>query len=203
VTRLLDAEDPMLSAEAAGIVSRLGLAEAAEGLIEAAKRPEAIARRAAIEALGRFESEEANRAVAAALEDPDPAVRVAAVTAVAQRDGPEAEEAIRRAIGSRAFVTRDAGEQMAFLKGLVALSGDAAVDTLSELLNGRRWWFLRHAPALRASAARALALVSTPAAVEALREARKDRTATVAHAVRVSLRHIGQDPDSALEGDDV
>jgi HEAT repeat protein len=198
VTRLLDAEDPMLSAEAAGIVSRLGLSGAVEGLIKAAQRPEAIARRAAIEALSHIDSEEANRAVTAALDDSDETVRVAAVTAAALRHGPEAADAIRRAIGSRGFATRDAGEQMAFLKSLVALSGDAAVETLSELLNGRHWWFLRHAPSLRASAARALAIVGTPAAVEALREAENDRTAAVAHAVRVSLRHIGDDPDSAL-----
>jgi HEAT repeat protein len=204
VTRLLGAEDPMLSAEAAGIVSRLGLSDAVEGLIKAAQRPEAIARRAAIEALGHIDSEEANRAVTAALDDSDAIVRVAAVTAAALRDGREAADAIRRAIGSRGFATRDAGEQMAFLKSLVALSGETAVETLSELLNGRHWWFLRHAPALRASAARALAIVGTPAAVEALREAENDRTATVAHAVRVSLRHIGDDPDSAspAEGDE-
>jgi len=204
VTRLLDAEDPMLAAEAASIVSRLGLSDAVEGLVEAARRPEAIARRAAIEALGHIDSDEAIRVVAGALEDADPAVRVAAVTAATRRDGPEAEEAIRRAVGSRGFSTRDAGEQMAFLKGLVALSGDEAVETLAELLNGRRWWFMRHAPSLRASAARALAIVGTPEAVEALREAREDRTAAVAHAVRVSLRHIGQDPESesALEGDE-
>lgn len=204
VTRLLNAEDPMLAAEAAGIVSRLGLPDAVEGLLEAARRPEAIARRAAIEALGHIDADEANGAVAAALEDSDPAVRVAAVTAATRRDGPEAEEAIRRVVGARGFATRDAGEQMAFLKGLVALSGDGAVETLSELLNGRRWWFMRNAPSLRASAARALAIVGTPEAVEALREAQDDRTAAVAHAVRVSLRHIGQDPESepAVEGDE-
>lgn len=204
VTRLLKAEDPMLSAEAAGIVSRLGLPGAVEGLVEASRRPEAIARRAAVEALGHVDSEEASRAIVAALDDSDPAVRVAAVTAATLRDGPEVEEAIRRAVGARGFASRDAGERMAFLKGLVALSGDAAVEALAELLNGRRWWFIRHAPSLRASAARALAIVGTPEAVEALQEAREDRTASVAHAVRVSLRHIGQDPDSAseLEGDE-
>lgn len=202
VTRLLDAEDPMLSAEAAGIVSRLGLPGAVEGLIEAAQRTETIARRAAIEALGHIDSADAKHAVAAALEDPDPAVRVAAVTAAAEHGGPEAEEAVRRAVGARAFANREAGEQMAFLKSLVALCGDEAVDTLSALLNGRRWWLLRFAPALRASAARALAIAGTPEAVEALEEARHDRRASVAHAVRVSLRHVGQDPDSALEGDE-
>lgn len=204
VTRLLNAEDPMLSAEAAGIVSRLGLPDAVEGLIDATRRPEAIARRAAIEALGHIDSDEAIRAITSGLEDSDAAVRVAAVTAATERGGPEAEEAIRRAIGARGFATRDAGEQMAFLKGLVALSGDDAIATLSELLNGRRWWFIRHAPSLRASAARALAIVGTPEAVAALREAENDRTAAVAHAVRVSLRHIGQDPESesSLEGDE-
>jgi HEAT repeat protein len=204
VTRLLNAEDPMLSAEAAGIVSRLGLSGAVEGLIEAARRPEAIARRAAIEALGHIDSEEANRAIVAGLEDSDPAVRVAAVAAASRRDGPEAEEAIRRAVGARGFAARDAGEQMAFLKGLVALNGDAAVESLAELLTGRRWWFARHAPSLRAIAARALAIVGTPEAVEALQAARNDRTATVAHAVRASLRHIGHEPGSTspLEGDE-
>lgn len=196
VTRLLNAEDPMLSAEAAGIIARLDLQGAVEALIEAAQRPEAIARRAAIEALGHVDSDEANRTVVAALEDSDPAVRVAAVAATAERNGPEAAEAIRRVIGTRHFATRDAGEQMAFLKGLVAVSGDGAVGILSELLNGRRLWFMRHAPSLRASAARALAIVGTPAAVEALDEARDDRTAAVAHAVRVSLRHVGQDPEA-------
>ena len=204
VTRLLGAEDPMLSAEAAGIVSRLGLPDAVEGLVEAARRPEAIARRAAIEALGNIESDEGDLTVVAALEDSDPAVRVAAVTAATRRDGPEAEEAIRRAISARGFEMRDAGEQMVFLKGFVALSGDDAVETLSELLNGRRWWFVRHAPSLRASAARALAIVGTPEAAEALREAQDDRTAAVADAVRLSLRHIEHDPDSEppIEGDE-
>jgi len=190
VTRLLNADDPMLSAEAAGIVSRLHLPDATPALVEASRRSEAIARKAAIEALGHTDSEDAKQAVVVALDDSDAGVRVAAVTAATLLDGPRAEQAIRRAVESRGFASRDAGEQMAFLKALVTLSGDEAVAVLDELLNGRRWWFVRHATTLRATAARALAMIGTSDASESLRRAQNDRTTSVASAVRVSLRHI-------------
>jgi len=204
VTRLLQAEDPMLAAEAAGIVARLGVEDALEGLIEAARRPEAVARRAAVAALGETDSDRARQTVFSSLEDEEAAVRVAAVGALTHLGGPRAEEAIREEVSSRGFASRDAPEQMAYLKGLVAMSGDEAVAPLAGLLNGRRWWGGRHAPALRASAARALAMIGTPEAVAALREADDDRASTVAHAVRVSLRHIEAGPASAasVEGEE-
>lgn len=204
VTRLLRAEDPMLAAEAAGIVARLGVEDAVEGLIEAAQRPEAVTRRAAVAALGETDSERACQTLFSSLDDEDAAVRVAAVGALTHLGGPRAEEAIREEVSSRGFASRDAAEQMAYLKGLVAMSGDGAVAPLAGLLNGRRWWGGRHAPALRASAARGLAMVGTPEAVAALREAADDRASTVAHAVRVSLRHVEASSDSAasVEGDE-
>lgn len=204
VTRLLQAEDPMLSAEAAAIVARLGVEDAVEGLVEAARRPEAVARRAAINALGQTDSELARQVVFGALEDEEATVRVAAVQALTRLGGAEAERAIGDAVSARGFESRDTAEQMAYLKGLVAVSGDEAVGPLGELLNGRRWWGGRHGAALRASAARALALIGTTDAVAELRKAADDRTSTVAHAVRVSLRHVESEPDATppVEGEE-
>ncbi|MFW6088235.1 MAG: HEAT repeat domain-containing protein, partial [Gemmatimonadota bacterium] len=199
VTRLLQAEDPMLSAEAAGIVSRLEVPGALDGLVEAAGRPEAIARRAAIEALGKLDSPDASRVVADALRDEDAAVRVAAVTALARRDSPDVESAIRDEVSARGFASRDPAEQMAHLKALVKVSGAAATGVLGEILNGRRWVLFRYPSALRGSAARALALVGTPEAVEELRKAESDGSSTVSHAVRVSLRHIEKGPEPSPE----
>lgn len=204
VTRLLQAEDPMLSAEASGIVARLGVPGAVEGLVQAARRPETIARRAAVEALGHSEAEEAAEPVFAALGDAEPVVRVAAVGALARLGGPQAEAALRGEVEARGFASREPAEQMAYLKGLVAVAGDDAVTPLAELLNGRRWWGGRHAPSLRASAARALAILATPEAVAALRAALDDRSSAVAHAARVSLRHVESGPaiDRAAEGEE-
>lgn len=203
VTGLLQAEDPMLAAEAAVIVARLGVPGAVEGLIHASRRPEAIARRAAVAALGHAGSEDATEALFTALADTEPAVRVAAVTALAHIGGPRAEEAIRREVEARGFASRDPAEQMAHLKSLVAVSGDDAVHTLAELLTGRRFLFLRHPSALRASAARALGLIGTPQAARVLREAASDRASSVASAVRVSLRHLeqGSGQTEPAEGD--
>lgn len=204
VTRLLQAEDPMLSAEAAGIVSRLDVPGALDGLLEAARRPEAIARRAAVEALGSMDSEEASRAVADALNDGDPSVRVAAVTALTRHETPGVQSAVEREISARGFASRDPAEQMAYLKAFVAISGTDAIDVLGELLNGRRWLFFRYPPALRGSAARALALLGTQEAAAELRKAERDRSSTVANAVRVSLRHIekGPGPSPEIERED-
>lgn len=203
ITRLLEAEDPMLSAEAAGIVSRLEVPGALDGLIQATGRTEAIARRAAVDALGRMDAPEAARAVTDALDDEDASVRVAAVTALARRGAPHVESAIRDEVSARGFASRDPAEQMAYLKALVAVSGAGAIDILGELLNGRRWHLLRYPPALRGSAARALALIGTPEAEAELRKAENDGSSTVSHAVRVSLRHIengpGPSPDTTRE----
>lgn len=194
ITMLLKAEDPMLAAEAAGIVARLGVPDALQSLIDAATRPEAIARKAAVRALGHCDPAAATSVVLAALGDDDAMVRVAAADALALIGGPPAAEAIRRAIDSRRFAGRDTAEQMAFLKALVDLSDVDSVQVLSDLLNGRRWLVFKHAPSLRASAARALGALGTTEAAEALKRAENDSATTVASAVRVSLRHVEQGP---------
>jgi HEAT repeat protein len=195
VTNLLKAEDPMLAAEAAGMVARLRLVGAAPSLMAAAARPEVATRRAAVAALGRMPvSEAVDAALRSALSDEESAVRVAAAESLAGLGDAEAASAISGEIARRGFANRDHVEQTAFLKAYVRVCGAAAVPTLARMLNGRRWWGGRQAASLRACAARALGSVATPEAADALRSAVDDRTSSVAHAVRISLRHIEHGP---------
>ena len=79
------------------------------------------------------------------------------------------------------------------------MAGDDAIPLLGRLLNGRKWWGGRQAPALRACAARALAVIGTPAARVALQKAAADKAAPVKSAVRVALKSMDSDEDERLQ----
>jgi len=199
VVDLLSAEDPMLAAEAARIVGRLGLTEAEPYLIELSRRPEDVTRQAAIEALASLGSAVGAEALAAALSDSGRDVRMAAVNAIAAVGSERALPLLGDTIAGSDLSNRDQGEQMAFMRSYAALAGDGAVPLLAKLLSGRKWWGGRRAPNLRACAARALGLVGTPAARAALEKAARDRAASVKSAVRVALKALDADSDEGLK----
>ncbi len=190
VVALLRAEDPMLAAEAARIVARLRVPDTEGALREVADRPEAIARAAAIEALGTVGSPGSVEAILAALGDEDRSVRAAAIDAIARRKPDGAGPALIARLREGRLEEFEESEQVSFLKACVAVCGEELVDELARLLNGRRWWGGRRPQGLRASAARALGLVGSPAAREALLRSREDRAAAVKSAVRVALAQI-------------
>jgi HEAT repeat protein len=198
VVDLLTAEDPMLAAEAARIVGRLGLREAEADLVELARRPEDVTRQAAIEALTMLESEVGGEVLTEALSDPAKEIRLAAVNAIASAD-PAGAEALLGSLISRADMgERDQGEQMAFIKAYAVVAGDSGVPLLASMLNGRKWWGGRRATALRAIAARALGLIGSEAARSELQKAASDKAAPVKSAVRVALRSIDSDSDERM-----
>jgi len=195
VVALLRAEDPMLVAEAARIVARLGVPDTEGALREVAARPEAVARAAAVEALGTVGSPSSAEAILSALGDEDRAVRSAAIDAVSRRQPPGSGPALIARLREGRLEEFEESEQVSFLKACVAVCGEELVDELGRLLNGRRWWGGRRPPGLRASAARALGLVGSPAAREALLRSREDRAPAVKSAVRVALAQIDDAPD--------
>jgi len=197
VEDLLAAEDPMLAAEAARIVGRIGLTEAEADLVELSKRPEEVTRQAAIEALAALGSDAGAQVLARALTDPGKEIRMAAVQAVQAVRPAGLEQLLGRIIDSE-VPGRDQAEQMAFLRTYATLAGEDAVPRLSRILNGRRWWGGRRPPTLRACAARALALVGSSGARAALEKAADDRAAAVKSSVRVSLKAIDADSDQRL-----
>ena len=197
---LTSADDPMLAAEAAKIIGRLGLVEALGDLVRLAKRSEVVARRAGVEALGYMPVERVGPTLLQALEDEDWTVRKAALEAVTRLTPLGAGRKLHRHISSRPFAGRDEVEQTAFLRALVAVGPEEAVPELSRLLNGRGRWGVKHAAMVRAGAARALAIVGTPEAATELAKARKDRNSTVSNAVRLSLRHLEQNVGTLEDG---
>jgi HEAT repeat protein len=198
VVDLLSAEDPMLAAEAARIVGRLGLQEAEPQLVELARRPEEVTRQAAIEALARMGSGAGADALTDALADPGREIRLAAVGAIAAVRPPGAASVLESWIVRSEMAGRDQGEQLAFLRAYALLAGERATPLLTKFLTGRKWWGGRMAPSLRACAAQALAVVATPEARAVLEKAVSDRAAVVKSAVRVALRTIDADPDAEL-----
>ncbi|MGB5527517.1 MAG: HEAT repeat domain-containing protein, partial [Gemmatimonadota bacterium] len=116
VVDLLSAEDPMLAAEAARIVGRIGLREAEPDLVELSKRPEDVTRQAAIEALAILGSAVGAEALATALSDPEKNIRMAAVKAI-EAVRPERAAGLLAGIVDRSDKSdRDQGEQMAFMR---------------------------------------------------------------------------------------
>lgn len=198
VVDLLSAEDPMLAAEAARIVGRLGLTAAEQDLVELSKRPEDVTRQAAIEALAMLGSESGAQALTTALSDPGRDIRLAALSAVEAARPAGVEELLGEIIDS-ALANRDQGEQMAFLRVYAALGGEDAVHRLSKLLNGRKWWGGRRSSTLRAGAARALGLVGSTEARAALEKAANDRSAAVRSSVRVSLKALDAGSEERLQ----
>ena len=199
VVDLLSAEDPMLAAEAARIVGRLGLREAESDLIELSKRPEDVTRQAAIEALAILGSSVGAEALATALSDPGKDIRMAAVNAIVAVRAQGAVTLLGEIIESAAISDREQGEQMAFMRAFATLAGDEAAPVLAKLLNGRKWWGGRRPSATRACAARALAIVGSPTARAALQKAASDRAAPVKSAVRVALRAFDSDSDARMK----
>lgn len=195
---LLSAEDPMLAAEAARIVGRIGLREAEPDLIELSKRPEDVTRQAAIEALAILGSAVGAEALATALSDPGKDIRMAAVKAIEAVRPEGAATLLAGIVGRSDLSNRDQGEQMAFMRAYATISGDDAVHLLGRLLNGRKWWGGRRAPSTRTCAARALGVVGSPAAQDALQKAATDRAAPVKSAVRIALRAVDSDSDERV-----
>jgi HEAT repeat protein len=202
MTELLGSDDPVLAAEAAMTLARLGIVSAVKDLARLAQRPETVARRAAIEALGFMSADEAGPSVFAALDDLDWTVRKTALGAITRLAPPGAAQNLRQHITSRRFASREEVEQAAFLRALVSAGPEDSVPELAILLNGRGRWGGKQAAIVRAGAARALASVATPEAVQELNKAKGDKNSTVSDAVRLCLRHLEQTSESHPEEDE-
>lgn len=193
LSELLQAEDPMLAAEAAGICGRLNLADLEPDLLELAGRPEPVTRRAAIEALTAIGSIAGMDALAAALGDGGREVRLAAVEAVAELKPTGAKDMLEEWLLSSEMEDRDNAEQFAFFKAFGQVAGDDGVPVLDKILNGRKWFGGKYSPAIRGAAARSLGMIGTAAARGVLQKAADDKVAPVRSSVRVAMKFMDSD----------
>jgi hypothetical protein len=145
-------------------------------------------RQIAVHALSEIGSPGALQALERAVEDQARDVRVAAARALAARGYRAALPRVEGVIKGRSVREADLTEKMAFFELYGSLCGDAGVEYLDNLLNGKGFLGRREDPELRACAAMALGRIGTPKSVGALRKAADEKDVVVRNAVTKALR---------------
>jgi HEAT repeat protein len=169
----------------------LRTAAAVPALARLAADPDPAFRLHAVQALGEIASAGALQALERAVDDASRDVRVAAVRALGARGFKPALGRLEQAVRGRPVREADLTEKVAFFEAYGALCGDAGVQLLDGVLNGRSMLGRREDPELRACAALALGRVATAAALAALGRAAGEREVVVRNAVNRAMRGPG------------
>ncbi len=148
-------------------------------------------RRRAVDALGAIGSAAAMKQLEAAVEDEDRDVRVAAVQFCVQHKYPGILSKVETAVKSRLLRGSDLAQKKPFFEAYGLFAGNAGVDPLYGMLNGRRVFKRKDDPETRACAAMALGKIVTPKAREALEKAVRIKDSLVKNAVGNALREFG------------
>ncbi|MCZ6857285.1 MAG: HEAT repeat domain-containing protein [Gemmatimonadetes bacterium] len=148
-------------------------------------------RRRAVDALGAIGSAAAMKQLEAAVEDEDRDVRVAAVQFCVQHQYPGILSKVEAAVKSRLLRGSDLAQKKPFFEAYGLFAGNAGVDPLYGMLNGRRVFKRKDDPETRACAAMALGKIGTPKAREALEKAVRIKDSLVKNAVGNALREFG------------
>lgn len=188
LVRLISSEDDVVAFEAIRRAGSMKTAAAVSALGGTVAHGPSEMRIAAINALAQIASPGAMAAVERALEDEDGDIRVAAVRVLASRGYSAAAPRIRNLLEKRTFKESSLAEKMAFFESYGTLCGDAGVENLSNILNGRRLMRPRSPSELRACAAVALGKVGTDRALDALQRAGSDGDLIVRNAVSRAVR---------------
>jgi HEAT repeat protein len=183
---LIGSEDLSVVLGAARLAGQLGLGSAAGRIATLLSRPEAPARRVAVEALVRIRSGQALAAVQGAIEDDDREVRITAVRGLAAVRYQPARQRLEEAIQSKRLGETDLTEQIAFFEAYGSVASPESVKLLDRLLNGRKL-LGKQSPEMRACAAMALGRVQAPAAKASLQQAAQDPNPIVRNAVARAL----------------
>ena len=191
VIRMLDAPEPAVAAAAAALAARLGLEQATPGLARLMQRAEPEVRLAAVEAAISLHTGQSMVAAQAGLEDGDREVRMAAARGLARYRFQPARPRVEQVIRERIMKESDRTERVLFFEAYAQIGGPDAVSYLDSVLNARGLMGAKYSPELRACAARALGLITSPAAKEALQKANSDKEIVVRTEVSRALRQEG------------
>jgi len=193
IDRLVRSEDPRVAAQAAQIAGRLKMSDSAEAVARLLKRPERDVRLAAVRVLVELRTSMAGPPLLNALADDSRDVRVAAAKGLAALKYTPGVEQLEAYITGNELRQRDLTEQLAFFEAYAQAAGDDGTRLLAQLLNGRRFLWMRYPSPVRACAARALGLVGGPQADAALSEAERSKDPMVLSAVHAARREPGKE----------
>jgi hypothetical protein len=145
-------------------------------------------RLSAVLALGDIGSPGALQALERAIDDSERDIRIAAVRALATRGYRAALPRIERAVRGKTLRSSNLTEKLAFFEAYGALAGEAAIQYLDQVLNGRSALGRREDAELRACAAAGLSRIRSDRALEVLGRASTDRDILVRNAVARGMR---------------
>jgi hypothetical protein len=188
LVRLIASQDRAVAAEAMRRSGALKTPAAVGPLGKVLNDADPDLRQIAVQALSEIGSAGALQALERAVEDEARDVRVAAARALAARSHRAALPRVEGVIKGRGIREADLTEKMAFFELYGSLCGEAGVDYLDNLLNGKGFLGRREDAELRACAAMALGRIGTPSASSALRKAAQEKDVVVRNAVAKALR---------------
>ena len=188
VQELIRSDEPVLVKGAARVAGRVRLGQAVGALRAALDHPQPDVRLAVVESLVAIRLTPALQALTVALEDDDREVRIAAARALGVVRFASARPALAAVIEDKRLREADLTEKMAFFEAYGAIGGAAAVERLSEILNGKGFLGRRSPTELRACAALGLGRAATAEARSELERARGDDDPVVRNSVLRALR---------------
>ncbi|MBL0172492.1 MAG: HEAT repeat domain-containing protein [Gemmatimonadaceae bacterium] len=188
LARLLEHDDTAIVRGALRVAAQLATPAAVPGLSRVLRGDDAKLRADAVAALADIGSPGALQALERGVDDADRDVRVAAYRAIAARRHGGALPRLAQALRRKELRAADLGEKMAVFEAYGTLCGDAGVLELDGLLNARGLLGAKEPPESRACAARALGLIGTPLAMDALQRAADTKDVVVRSAVTRAMR---------------
>ena len=191
LVRLINVADPVVAQEAiqrAAVMKTAAAVPALGQVINTGADPSM--RLAAVLALADIGSPGALQVLEKCVEDSERDVRVAAVRALGGRSYRPALPRVEKALKGKPLRETNLTEKMAFFEAFGALAGDAGVDFLDSVLNGKGTFGKREEPEFRACAAMALGKINTRRARESLEKAAGDKDAVVKNAVTRAARGV-------------
>jgi hypothetical protein len=188
VLQLLDDEDPTVAAGAVRLLEGMGLPEAAGSLARLLDRGPLRVQLAVAEVAGEIPSSALAGALERALGHENRDLRVGAARALGRTRYAPAAERLQEILKGRSLRAADVTEKVVFFEAYARLAGERGIPFLDRLLNGKGMLGFREPPEIRAAAARALGVVGTDAAYDALERAGEEQDPVVRSAVNRSLR---------------
>ena len=191
LVRLVGASERDVATEAIRRCGALKAQAAVAALGKVLTNTNAALRLLAVQSLTEIGSPGALQALERAVEDADREVRIAAVRAFSSRSYRPVLVRLESMVKGKSIREADLTEKMAFFEGYGALCGDAGIEFLDSLLNGKGFLGRREDGELRACAAMALGRIATIKATESLRKATSEKDVVVRNAVNKALRGVG------------